>query len=95
MFRRSITIRSADDARRERRRLKADIDSAGLPPLQARFLHEQIDIAFGQFEDQLAPHLERQITADRLFEGDDYSVAIKVRQGAPGLVERVKSMLGL
>lgn len=95
MFKRSIVLRSSNDAREALGSLDAELRNTGLPPETEHFLREQLATTLDQFERQLSPELVRTIKADRVFEGDGYKVTVRVRHNVSGIVERLKSFLGL
>lgn len=93
MFRRNITIREPEDAVTELERFQIDLGRSGLPETTSVFLWEQVKMALQQFKDQMALRHMQMITADRIFEGDNYRVSIIVRQGQESLLSKIMYLI--
>ncbi|WP_223547917.1 hypothetical protein [Pseudomonas sp. A-B-19] len=93
MFRSSITIRDPEDAVTELERFHIALNKSGLSETTSVFLCDQVKMALQQFKDQMALRHMHMITADRVFEGDDYRVSIAVRQGQESLLSKIIGLL--
>jgi hypothetical protein len=90
MFRASITVRSADEANSSIERLRASLDKSDIHGASKSFL---IDVARETLElwrAQLARPNTKSLRAERIFEGSDYRIVLKVRSklGIIGLFQR-------
>ena len=92
-----VTIRSTADVASARENLARKIDREELQPLAEQLLREQIDTTLVQFDRQLADETGqvKRITADRVFEGDGYRVALRLRLGPASPWARLKNLFGL
>lgn len=93
MFRRNITIREPKDAVIELERFQIALDRSGLSETVSVFLWEQVKMALQQFKDQMTRRHIQMLTADRVFEGDNYCVSITVRQGQEKLLSMVLRLI--
>lgn len=95
MFRASLTIRTADEARTSIDKLRASLEKSDIPDASKPFL---IDAASGTFElwrTQLARPNTKLLKAERTFEGSDYRVVLKVRSKSLGIIGLLRRTLGI
>ncbi|MFL1517143.1 hypothetical protein [Pseudomonas prosekii] len=93
MFRSSITIREPEDAVTELKRFQAALNKSGLPETTSVFVWDQVKTALHQFRDQMILRHLQMMTADRVFEGDDYRVSIAVRQGQTSFLSKIMRVI--
>jgi len=95
MFKQSIVLRSGEEVRSELDAFAVALKDAHLPAPTERFLQEQIETTLLQFERQLTTPPIHKVVADRLFEGDGYRVTVRVRCGNEGVIDKIRSFLGI
>jgi hypothetical protein len=90
MFRASLTIRTADEARSSIERLRASLDKSDIPGTSKSFLIDAARETLELWRAQLARPNTKSLRAERIFEGSDYRIVLKVRSksGIVGLLRR-------
>jgi hypothetical protein len=90
MFRASLTIRTADEARSSIQRLCASLDVPGMSDLSKSVLIDAARETLELWRAQLARPNTKSLRAERIFEGSDYRIVLKVRSksGIVGLLRR-------
>jgi len=92
MFRCKITLRRPEDTANEMKRFQSSLSRSGLPTAASEALWSQVMTALQQFEDQMTLRYMKALSADRVFEGDDYRVVISVRQGPIGVISKIANL---
>jgi hypothetical protein len=95
MFKKSIVIRSAGEARDCLKNLDDFVQSTQLEPQAKSFLLDQLKTTLSHAERQLSSEAVKNFTSDRAFEGDGYKVVVRSQQGAGGIFSKLKRLIGL
>jgi hypothetical protein len=90
MFRASFTVRTADEARLSIERLCAALDKSNIPGTSKSFLIDAARETLELWRAQLGRPNTKSLKAERIFEGSDYRIVLKVRSksGIIGLLRR-------
>jgi hypothetical protein len=90
MFRASLTIRTADEARSSIERLRASLDKSDIPGTSKSFLIDAARETLELWRAQLARPNTKSLRAESIFEGSYYRIVLKVRSksGIVGLLRR-------
>jgi hypothetical protein len=90
MFRASLTVRTADEARLLIERLRLSLDKSDIPGTSKSFLIDAAHETLELWRAQLARPNTRSLKAERIFEGSGYRIVLKVRSksGIVGLLRR-------
>lgn len=79
MFRASLAVRTADEARSSIERLRAALDKSDIPGTSKSFLIDAIRETLELWRTQLARPNTKSPKAERIFEGGEYRIVLKVR----------------
>jgi hypothetical protein len=93
MFRASLTVRTADDASLSIDRLRASLDKSDIPATSKSFLIDAARETLELWGAQLARPNTKSLKAERIFEGSDYRIVLKVRS-ASGILGLLRRALG-
>jgi hypothetical protein len=90
MFRASFTVWTADEARLSIERLYAALDKRTFPAHRSLFLIDAARETLELWRAQLDRPNTKSLMAERIFEGSDYRIVLKVRSksGIIGLLRR-------
>lgn len=90
MLKISLTVRTPDDARSSIENLCASLDKSDLPSPSKIFLIDAVRETLEIWEAQLTRPTIKALNAERLFEGLDYRVMLRVRSSPMGIVSRLR-----
>jgi hypothetical protein len=93
MFRASLTVRTADEARSSIEKLRASLDKSDIPSTSKSFLIDAARETLELWRAQLARPNTKSLKAERIFEGSDYRIVLKVRSKA-GIIGLLRRTLG-
>ena len=93
MFRASLTVRTADEARSSIERLRASLDKSDIPGASKSFLIDAARETLEVWRTQLARPNTKSLKAERIFEGTDYRIVLKVRSKS-GIISLLRRALG-
>jgi hypothetical protein len=93
MFRASLTVRTADEAGLAIERLRAALDKSDVIGTSKSFLIDGARETLELWRAQLARSSTKSLRAERIFEGGDYRIVLKVRSGS-GIIGLVRRALG-
>lgn len=90
MFRASLTVRTADEARSAIKRLRASLDKSDVHGTSRSLLIDAARETLELWRAQLTRPSTKSLKAERIFEGRDYRIVLKVRSksGIIGLLQR-------
>jgi hypothetical protein len=90
MFRASLTVRTAEEARLSIERFRASLDKSDIPATSKSFLSDAARETLELWRSQLARPNTKLLKAERIFEGSGYRIVLKVRSksGIVGLLRR-------
>jgi hypothetical protein len=90
MFRASFTVRTADEVRLSIERLCVALDKSNIPGTSKSFLIDAARETLELWRAQLGRSNTKSLKAERIFEGSDYRIVLKVRSksGIIGLLRR-------
>jgi hypothetical protein len=94
MFRASLTVRTADEARSSIEKLRASLDKSDIPGTSKSFLIDAARDTLELWQAQLARPNMQSLKAERIFEGTDYRIVLKVRSKA-GTIGLLRRLLGI
>jgi len=95
MFKQSIKVSSADQARRELNIFHGELSKASLEEPARTLLKEQVTDTLLQYERQLSPDRAQHFKSDRVFEGDGYKVKVSAdSRPREGFLAKVTGLLG-
>ena len=94
MFRTSLTVRSADEARSSIERLRAALEKSDIPGTSRSFLIASARETLDLWQTQLARPNTKSLKANKVLQGSNYRVVLKVRSksGITGLLRRTLGM---
>ena len=93
MFRASLTVRTADEASSSIERLRASLAKSDIPGTSKSFVIDAARETFELWRAQLARPNTKSLKAERVFEGSDYRIVLRVRS-KPGIVGLLRRTLG-
>jgi hypothetical protein len=93
MFRASLTVRTADEVRSSIEELRASLDKSDIPGASKSFLIDAARETLELWQGQLARPNTKSLKAERIFEGSDYRIVLKVRSKA-GIIGLLRRTLG-
>ena len=93
MFRASLTVRTADEARSSIEKLRASLDKSDIPSTSKSFLIDAARETLELWQGQLARPNTKSLKVERIFEGSDYRIVLKVRSKA-GIIGLLRRTLG-
>ena len=79
MFRASLTVRTADEARSSIERLRASLDQSNIPDNSKSVLIDAACETLELWRTQLARSNMKSLKAERIIDGSDYRIVLKVR----------------
>jgi hypothetical protein len=90
MFRTSLTVRSADEARSSIERLRAALENSDIPATSRSFLIDSARKTLELWQAQLARPKTKFLKAEKVLQGSDYRIVLRVRSksGIIGLLQR-------
>ena len=94
MLKMKFDIAAPDDVESARISFSQKLAKSSLEKIQANFLSEQVGITLNQFEQHFKSKSDNYMNADRIFEGDGYSIKIAVRCGRVGFFNRLAKAIG-
>jgi hypothetical protein len=94
MFKRTLAARSPDELQTQLTPVLRSLDSSLLPAATVVFVREQLESTLDQFRRHCALNRLQSYNADRVFEGDGFKVVVKIRGRSPGLLDKLKRMVG-
>jgi hypothetical protein len=83
MFRASLIIRTADEARPAIEKLRSSLDKTDVSGTSKSLLIDGARETFELWRAQLARPTTKSFKAERIFAGSDYRVVLKVRSRSP------------
>lgn len=94
MFKTSVTVRTADEARLAMERLRASLDKSNIPGTSKSFLIDASRETLELWRAQLARPNTKSLKADRIFEGNDYRIVLRARSNS-GIIGLLRRTLGI
>lgn len=94
MLKKTINIRSLEDAQTEFEKFRSTANSSKLGVASKNLMLDQVQETIRQYETQLALENVRHVKATRVLEGDGYAVKINVDNQPSGLVQFIRKLLG-
>jgi hypothetical protein len=94
MFRASLTVRTADEARSAVERLHASLDKSDISGTSKSFLIDRVRETLELWREQLARPSTKSLKAERIFEGSDYRIVLKVHSSRSGIIGLVRKAFG-
>ncbi len=94
MFRTSLTVRTADEACSSIDTLRASLDKSDIPITSKSFLIDAARETLELWRAQLARPNTKLLKAERIFEGSDYRIVLKVRAKV-GIISLLRRSLGI
>lgn len=95
MFKASLAVRTADEARTAIDKLRALIDKSDIPGASKSFLIDAASETLELWRTQLARPNTKVLKAERTFEGSDYRIVLKVRSKSLGIIGLLRRTLGI
>lgn len=95
MFKVAITIRTADDARMSIEKLCVSLEESGLPSESKSFLIDAARETLELWRTQLTRPDTKSLKGERVFEGSDYRVVLRVRSKSAGIVGHFRRIFGI
>jgi hypothetical protein len=95
MLRVSLTVRTADEARTSIERLCASLEKSDIPSESKSFLIDAACETLELWRTQLARPNTKSLKAERIFEGSDYRVVLRVRSTSGGIIGLLQRTLGI
>ena len=95
MFKRTISVGSPEEIQQQLAEFVSDLGRSNLPAPSAAYLREQVELTLGQFGRHFEPSGIKNYNADRVFEGEGFKVIVKIRGRAPGVLDKLKKVLGV
>jgi hypothetical protein len=90
MFRESLTVRTADEARLAIDRLRGSLDKSDILGASKSFLIDGARETLELWEAQLARPSTKSLQAEKIFEGSDYRIVLKVRSSRSGIIGLIR-----
>lgn len=94
MFKRTLAAKDPDELRAKMIPVLRSLGSSDLPAATAMFVQKQLESTLDQFRRHCASRNLQSYNADRVFEGDGFKVVVKIRGRSPGLLDKIKKMVG-
>jgi hypothetical protein len=94
MFRASLTVRTADEARTSIERLRAALEKSDIPGTSKSFLIDAARETVELWRTQLTRPNTKSLKADKIFQGTNYRVVLKVRSKS-GIIGLLRRALGI
>lgn len=95
MFRASLTVRTADEARSAIEKLRASLDKSDVPGTSRSFLIDGARETLDLWRAQMARPSTKSLKAERIFEGSGYRIVIKVRSSRRSIMGLVRKAFGI
>jgi hypothetical protein len=83
MFKASVIVRSADEARQAIEKLRTSLDKSDVSGTSRSLLIDGAGETLELWRAQLARPTTKSLKAERIFAGSDYRVVLKVRSRSP------------
>jgi hypothetical protein len=93
MFRTSLTVRSADEARSSIERLRAALENSDISSTSRSFLIDSARDTLELWQAQLARPNTKSLKAEKVLQGSDYRIVLKVRSKS-GIIDLLRRTLG-
>jgi hypothetical protein len=93
MFRASLTIRTASETRWSIERLRASLEKSDISDKSKSFLIDAARETLELWRAQLARSNTKSLKAERILEGSDYRIVLKVRSQS-GIISLLRRTLG-
>jgi hypothetical protein len=93
MFRASLTIRTASETRWSIERLRASLEKSDISDKSKSFLIDAARETLELWRAQLAGSNTKSLKAERILEGSDYRIVLKVRSQS-GIISLLRRTLG-
>jgi hypothetical protein len=94
MFRASLTVRTADEARLAVEKLRASLEASDIPSASRAFLIEAGSRTLELWRAQLERVNTKSLKAEQIFDGSDYRIVLRVRPKA-GVIGSLKKAFGV
>jgi hypothetical protein len=94
MFRASLTVRTVEEARTSIERLRAALEESDIPGTSKSFLIHATRETVEVWQTQLARPNTKSLKADKIFQGTNYRVVLKVRSKS-GIIGLLRRALGI
>lgn len=95
MFRSALTVRTADEARASIGKLRTSLDESDIPGTLKAFLIDAASETLELWRIQLARPNTKSLKAERVFEGTNYRIVLKVRSKPTGIIGLIQRTLGI
>jgi hypothetical protein len=95
MFRVALTVRTADEARTSIEKLCTALEKSDLPKVSKALLIDSARETLDLWRTQLARTNVKFLKAERVFEGSDYRIVLKVRSKSVGIIGLLQRTLGI
>lgn len=93
MFRTSLTVRSADEAKLSIERLRAALENSDIPSTSRSFLIDAARETLELWQAQLAQPNTKTLKAEKVLQASDYRIVLKVRSKS-GIIDLLRRTLG-
>jgi hypothetical protein len=94
MFRAALTIRTPNEARLAIERLCAMLDKSDVSGTSKSFLIDSARETLELWQAQLARPSTKSLKAEKIFEGGDYRIVLKVRSLRSGIIGLLRKAIG-
>jgi hypothetical protein len=95
MFKVSLTVRTADEARAAIEKLRASLEASDIPSAPKSFMIDGAIETLEIWRTQLARPNTKSLKAERIFEGSDYRVVLKARSKSGSILSLFQRTLGI